>query len=354
MRRPVKASKSKIKVLVIFANPRNTDPLRLSTEDRAIHEAIQLSPHRDRISITTRHAATIHDLRRSLLAGEFQLVHISGHGDEEGLILEDEIGKPHFIPQAALADLLRAYSPPLECVILNACYSISQGKLMSLGVPFTIAMEGSISDQAAIEFSRGFYDAVGAGKPIDFAYEEGCRNVKLIVPNAPFISQILINDNAPKHFLIKEKEAQPRGYISINSHNGYIAIRPTSYQTLRELADDLYLNYLTDRYKPYSYGSSWALSAISPIPASPLFGGTMQQILAPWTWLLPENRNKAIIEFDRNWMNSPINEYKLIDRLWQIINLPIPVVGWATNHDLRTFFHDEAVIEKALRKGMIK
>jgi hypothetical protein len=34
-------------------------------------------------------------------------------------------------------------------------------------------MEKAIDDQAAIEFARGFYDAVGAGKDFDFAVEEG-------------------------------------------------------------------------------------------------------------------------------------------------------------------------------------
>src|SRR5437879_5968857 len=111
----VRANK-KIKVLVVFANPRNADPLRLGTEDRVIHEAVQLSPHRDRISITVRHAATIHDLRRALLADEFQIVHISGHGSRAGLILENEIGREQFIPQSALADLFQAYSPPIQCV----------------------------------------------------------------------------------------------------------------------------------------------------------------------------------------------------------------------------------------------
>jgi hypothetical protein len=48
-----------------------------------------------------------------------------------------------------------------------------------------------VDDNAALEFSRGFYDALGAGKEIDFAYQEGCRNVKLEAPNARFVSRLL-------------------------------------------------------------------------------------------------------------------------------------------------------------------
>ncbi len=153
--------------------------------------SLKLSRHRDNISLTVCHATTVHDLRRALLDEQYQIVHISGHGTGIGLVLEDELGGMYVVPQQALSELFQAYSPPIQCVILNACYSISQGRLTALGVPFTIGMEGAISDDAAIEFSRGFYDAIGAGREVDFAYEEGCRSVKLAAPNAQFVSKIL-------------------------------------------------------------------------------------------------------------------------------------------------------------------
>lgn len=40
-------------------------------------------------------------------------------------------------------------------------------------------MDGPISDKAAIEFTRGFYDALGVGKSLREAFEEGCSNVAL-------------------------------------------------------------------------------------------------------------------------------------------------------------------------------
>ena len=183
----------RINVLIALANPRGTDPLRLGMEDRVIRQALKLSRHRDNISVTFCHAATVHDIRRALLDEKFHIVHISGHGTGSGLVLEDEAGETYVVPQQGLSDLFRAHSPPVRCVILNACYSLSQGELISMGVPFTVGMEGAISDEAAIEFSRGFYDAIGAGREIDFAYEEGCRTVKLAAPNSQFISKILIN-----------------------------------------------------------------------------------------------------------------------------------------------------------------
>jgi len=93
---------SKIKVLVVFANPRNTNPLRLGTEDRAIQQAIRRSRYRDNIELTKCHATTIHDVRQSLLDETFQIVHISGHGINNGLILEDDLGSEKIIPQKAI------------------------------------------------------------------------------------------------------------------------------------------------------------------------------------------------------------------------------------------------------------
>ncbi len=167
-------------ILAIFANPRGSDPLRLSTEDRVIHQCLKLSKYRDNISLDVLHAATIHDVRRALLDKDYRIVHFSGHGTGRGLAFENELGQVQSIPQDALAEFLSAYSPPIECVVMNACYSDVQGHLISLGVPCTIGMNGAISDEGATEFTRGFYDAIGAGKSIEFAYQEGCRTIKLM------------------------------------------------------------------------------------------------------------------------------------------------------------------------------
>lgn len=182
---------NKINVLIIFANPRGTNPLRLGAEYRAVQESIKLSNNRDNISILSLHASTIHDVRRALLEDEYKIVHISGHGTTEGLILEDELGNSRLIPPRALAELFEAYAASIDCVLLNACYSANQGDLISMGVPFTIVMDGTVDDNAAIEFSRGFYDAVGAGRSIEFAYGEGYRTVHLTSTDSTFKAILL-------------------------------------------------------------------------------------------------------------------------------------------------------------------
>ena len=184
-------AKPTCRVLLIFANPRSEYNLRLGSEDRIIHEAIRLGKYRDRIALTPCHAATRHDLRRALLNEAFQIVHLSGHGTDDGLILEDEYGKSNVVPPEVLASMFAAHSPPIQCVVLNACYSATQGELIAQSVPFTIAVDGLLNDTAAKEFSRGFYDAIGAGKPFDFAYGEGCRAADMVLPRASSLIRLL-------------------------------------------------------------------------------------------------------------------------------------------------------------------
>lgn len=225
---------NQINVLVIFANPSGTDPLNLGRENRIIREAIQLSRNRDNISLEICHAATIHDLRRALLDKDYHIVHISGHGSGAGLILEDEKGGKFVVPQSALAAQFGAYAKPvgqLECVILNACYSLRQGNLISQNTPFTVAMEGTIGDAAAIEFSRGFYDALGAQKGIEFAYQEGCRNVALAASESKFISKILKNGE------ISQPEDLSPDYISSSQTRGAFEEKPD--KTLIGIAVDV-------------------------------------------------------------------------------------------------------------------
>lgn len=176
----VNVVESKRAILAVFASPRCSDPLRLGEEDRALRECLALSRYRDNTKLTVLHAATIHDVRRALLNEHYRIVHLSGHGTGKGFALEDAAGDIHVVSESALGELLAAYSPPLECAILNACFTKGQGKKLASFLPFAIGMSGAISDKGAIEFTRGFYDAIGAGKDIPFAFGEGQRTVKLM------------------------------------------------------------------------------------------------------------------------------------------------------------------------------
>ncbi|MGH2496970.1 MAG: CHAT domain-containing protein [Ktedonobacteraceae bacterium] len=170
-------NKAQTNVLLAFANPISTARLQLDTEARAIQQSIERSKYRDNINLVTRQAATIKDFRRVLLEETFQVIHISGHGNRNGLLLANDRGGQYIVDPPTLLELFQRY-PSISCVLLNACYSTVQGRLLASSIPFTIAMDTPITDDVAIAFSCGFYDALGAGHPIDFAFEEGIFSIK--------------------------------------------------------------------------------------------------------------------------------------------------------------------------------
>jgi hypothetical protein len=191
------------KILFLAANPIGTSRLRLDEEVRGIDEGLRLSQHRQDFELVQRWAVRPQDIRRALLDENPNIIHFSGHGEATGqlgrtrensrdlgpvegasdrtghLIFEHSQGNPKPIDPTALANLFKLFAEQLECVVLNACYSQFQGEAIAQYVPYVVGTNQAIGDQAAIEFAVSFYDGLGAGRPIDFAFELGRNAIEL-------------------------------------------------------------------------------------------------------------------------------------------------------------------------------
>ena len=89
-------------ILVLSANPKGTNPLRLDKEIREIKEGLQLAKKRDKFKIESAQAARYRDIQRSILNHNPQIVHFCGHGaGESGLVFEDEIGQQKLVDARA-------------------------------------------------------------------------------------------------------------------------------------------------------------------------------------------------------------------------------------------------------------
>ncbi|MGC1307511.1 MAG: CHAT domain-containing protein [Phormidesmis sp.] len=167
-------------ILFLAANPKNTRSLRLDEELRDISEGLGRSHHRDQFNLQQRLAVRPRDIQRAMLDTRPQIVHFSGHGEgEEGLIFEDVSGNAQRVDGDALASLFQLFSDQIKCVLLNGCYSEVQAKAIVQHVPYVIGMRKAIEDRAAIAFAVGFYDALGAGRDIEFAYQLGCSAIQM-------------------------------------------------------------------------------------------------------------------------------------------------------------------------------
>jgi hypothetical protein len=183
----------RVRLLLVFANPKGTSAIRLQDEQRAIRDAISRSKAKNNIHVDVLPATRVDDLRRALLAKEYDIVHFSGHGGPGTLCFETEEGNSIDSPLLALAELVSRY-PLIKCVVLNSCSSLAQ--LIEVA-PITIGMEKPVDDADAIEFARGFYDALAAGREIDFAVEEGKSAAKMkALPGASV--KILISKDTAK------------------------------------------------------------------------------------------------------------------------------------------------------------
>jgi hypothetical protein len=137
--------------------------------------------------------ATWDGIQSALLDGPWHVVHFIGHGDydvvrQEGLLaLESATGRSSMVESSRLLQLLREAEPTPRLVVLNSCSSGESGKddlfsgtaaaLVRGGISAVAAMQFTVTDSAAIAFSRGFYGALAHGRDIDRAANSGRRSI---------------------------------------------------------------------------------------------------------------------------------------------------------------------------------
>ncbi|WP_245246358.1 CHAT domain-containing protein [Nostoc sp. ATCC 53789] len=166
-------------ILLIAANPKNTSQLRLDEEVREIDEGLRRANKREQFKLEQKWAVRSRDFYRAILDYQPQIVHFCGHGaGENGIVLEDETGQAVFVQADALSSMFKLFARKgVECVLLNACYSEVQAEAISQHINYVIGMTQTIGDKAAINFSVAFYDALGSGEEVEFAFELGCSQI---------------------------------------------------------------------------------------------------------------------------------------------------------------------------------
>jgi CHAT domain-containing protein len=170
----------KIKILFVSANPAGTQQLKLDEEAREIEAKIRAAEHRDSLELITKWAVRPDDLLQSLNQHRPHIVHFSGHGSPtEEIVLLDKLGKPKPVSKEALVHLFRALKDNIRVVVLNACFSEPQAEAITGEIDCAIGMMREIGDDAAITFAASFYRAIGFGRSIKEAFDQGIAALHL-------------------------------------------------------------------------------------------------------------------------------------------------------------------------------
>jgi diguanylate cyclase (GGDEF)-like protein len=165
---------SKVRILFLAANPRGTPWIQLDEEIRAITKRIQESSHPDSLELISMWAVRTDDLLQGLNKHKPHIVHFSAHGTRVGeIIFVSEGGKPKAVGAKALRALFETLRDNVRVVVLNACYSKIQAAAISEVIDCVVGIQNSLQDSFAIAFAASFYSALGFGRSVQEAFEQG-------------------------------------------------------------------------------------------------------------------------------------------------------------------------------------
>lgn len=194
------ADDSRKVILFLASNPSETSKLQLEKEFTRIFNGIQ-EGSKD-LKLVAEWAVTPGHLQQAILKHRPNIIHFAGHGVSEkqgsgsdrdivfeggnssGILLQDANGKPQLVRTNALANLFETMKEldglDIEVVILNACHQDEQAKAISQHVQYVIGTNDAIDDNAAIEFSTGFYRGLSDRHgDVDFAFRLARNSIML-------------------------------------------------------------------------------------------------------------------------------------------------------------------------------
>ncbi|KRC98174.1 MULTISPECIES: CHAT domain-containing protein [unclassified Streptomyces] len=176
-----------LSILGMVSLPGALTPLEAETEQEGLSTALKPLIDEGRVRLDWVGGGTKQDLFNALFAG-CHIFHFIGHGkfDDQRrqgmLVFSDEQGRESPLHAEALGSLISVADPSPRLVVLNSCetgtshardlFSSTAAKL-EYTVPAVVAMQFAVTDKAAVLFSRAFYQALAANRPVDEAVRTG-------------------------------------------------------------------------------------------------------------------------------------------------------------------------------------
>jgi len=189
-----------LNILVMLANPPDYPQLKVKDEWKKIDRALKPLVDSKQVTVDRLPNAKYPQATHTALLGQlglagkdYHVFHFIGHGgfdaeNRAGLALEGgPDGKGEIVHTERLTMLLDHFS--LRLAILNACegarssrwdaYSGVAQRLVQAGIPAVIAMQFKITDDGAIGFAEGFYEALAAGLTVEASLTMARKKISL-------------------------------------------------------------------------------------------------------------------------------------------------------------------------------
>jgi len=180
----------KIKVLFLAANPTNEARLQTDKEYKMIKTKLKSSSLRNQIELLLPEFSLTIDSLLVAMNQKPEIVHFSGHGEKQGIILTNENNEAVKLETTVLKRLFNQHKDSTVLVILNACYAADQAKEISKLGFYVIGMNDSIEDNAAIGFATGLYLGLGEGKKIEAIFDDAMILLQSQYPDSKMIPEI--------------------------------------------------------------------------------------------------------------------------------------------------------------------
>jgi len=189
-----------LRILGMIASPANLPKLDVSREKERVERALADLQAAGLVELTWLAGQTWRHLHKAMRRQEWHIFHFIGHGgfdrrkDEGFVSLCDGSGRERPFMASELARLLANQRSSLRLALLNACegghgsqqdiFSSVASILVRQGMPAVLAMQYEISDRAAIELARSFYEALADGLPVDAAVTEARQAMGFAAPGS--------------------------------------------------------------------------------------------------------------------------------------------------------------------------
>jgi hypothetical protein len=187
-----------LRILAMVASPSDYPPLDVEHEKGRLESAIAKLRERGLVELTWVSGQTPQHLLDDLHHPPWHIFHFIGHGGfspEQGegvVVFAGEDGTSRLVSGSDLGLMLGDHDP-LRLAVLNSCdsargdsadvFSSTAAALVRRGTPAVVAMQYAITDRAAIEFSRYFYNAIAAGIPVDAAVARSRQGMAIAIPD---------------------------------------------------------------------------------------------------------------------------------------------------------------------------